>query len=137
MLTNCAQLFIRRFSILDTFNGSQLPAKNIVGWIHSHVRNGQDEPCFFSSQDVHIQNSFQSRTSNFFGIVMQINSKGKYEDHEIYKLTEKGMHTVKKCLADSKIQLAQKEHSSCKSNDLYASIADEAELLSDLSLTIQ
>ena len=137
LLTNYGELFMMKFSFIDTFNGSQFPARDIVGWIHSHVRNDQDEPCFFTSHDVHIQYSLQSKTSNFFGIVMQINSKGKYEDHEFYKLTEKGMTTVKKCLADSNIEHIQQEHSSCKSKNLYASISDEAELLPDMSLIIQ
>ena len=68
--------------------------------------------------------SMQFKTGNFFGIVMQINSKGKYEDHEFYKLTEKGMTAVKKCLADSNIEHIQQEHSSCKSKNLSTKQTD-------------
>ena len=126
------------FPFLDTFNGSELTAKlghgkKIIGWIHSHVRGVN---CFFSSQDVHTQYSSQQTSHNFFGIVMQINSRGRHEDHDYYKLTSKGMAGVKSCLAKPNQESLKREHNSCKLEDMYESIARNASLLSNMSLSI-
>ena len=88
----------------DTIHGIKINekieyGKKIVGWIHSHVR-GND--CFFSGLDLHIQFSSQKSNSNFLGVVMQISKIGQYEDHKMYKLTERRMKVVNDCLETHK-----------------------------------
>ena len=103
--------------------------KKIIGWIHSHVRK---EKCFFSGLDVHTQYTSQKSNSNFLGVVMQISKIGQYEDHKVYKLTDRRMKVVNDCLQN------HKGHAPCGRNDfelLYQSMSSSVTLILELSLT--
>ena len=65
---------------------------------------------------------------------MQINSKGKHEDHDFYRLTAKGMRIVQYCISNTIVQNGFKEHNSCCLKDLYLSVGDESEISSTLPL---
>ena len=106
----------------------------MIGLMLSHVRDEKGSPLIFKSNDAHIQYLYQSRNSHFFTIVMQINARGKHEDHDFYKLTTEGMSIVKKCTSNGKEPNLSHEHRSCSLKGLYTSIADESEILSELHL---
>ena len=62
---------------------------------------------------------------------MQISKIGQYEDHEVYKLTDRRMKVVNDCIEN------HKGHTSCGRNDLdlYQSISSSLTLMLELSLT--
>ena len=119
-------------TISDTLNGVKIQDKNIVGLIYSHVR---EKTLFIRSLHIHTQYSLQRKNNNFFGIVMHITNIGQYEDHIMYKLTEKRMKTVNDCLKNHNGKVLQKQHTECSGRDLYQLTSFQEPTL-DLSLAI-
>ena len=124
--------FLHFFTFSDTLDGAKIQGKTIVGWIYSHVR---EKSMFIRSLAIHTQHSLQRTNSKFFGIIMHINNIGQYEDHKMYRLTEKRMKTVNDCLKNYNGTTPRIQHSACSGRDLYQSISYQGPIF-DLSLTI-
>ena len=110
--------------ISETFDGVKFSEifssdRRIIGSIQSKVRK---QSCHFNSFDMHIQYSSQNKDPSFFAIVVEIDSSGFIENHDVYRLTNAGMNAVKSCVSSPKPSKSL-EHPPCIGENLYASIA--------------
>ena len=91
----------------------------VIGWIHSHVR---DQPCNFSSVDVHSQFQLENIYEGIFGLVIEIMENGMMKKHDAFVLTEFGRKRIEMCTRKNPLSYSLQQHHECWNTNFYTSI---------------